>query len=114
MAKKVPSKIPLYVAGHSMGAALATLYAAWYAHAYPKWKLAALVSLGSPKALNRTAAEAIKTPVKRFTIPMDFSPSWPPVLGLVHPGEEIRLAPSGWWPGPISRHNVNGYVKALS
>ena len=44
MAEQVSSAIPLYVAGHSMGGSLATLFSAWYARIFPGYKLAALAA----------------------------------------------------------------------
>lgn len=114
MARKVPTDRPLYVTGHSMGGALATLFASWYGSFVPDWKLAGLVTFGAPKALNREAAQAIRAPVSRYTMPGDFASAWPPVFGLVHPGPEIRLRAQGWWPGPVSRHGVGGYVRSLA
>ena len=98
---------PLYVTGHSMGGALATLYASWAKH-----RLDGLVTFGAPKAVDARAAANIRTPIRRYVLPMDFAPSWPPVI-LTHPAPETRLPSTHWWPGPLSRHGVGQYLDAF-
>lgn len=107
-AERVPPAIPLYLTGHSLGGALAALYASWAGH-----RLAGLVTFGSPKAMDRDAVNAISCPVNRYTNRFDFAPYWPPSIMLKHPGEAIKLN-SGGWPGPVSRHMVSRYIEALS
>ena len=113
-AEGIPSATPLYVAGHSMGGALATLYASWVGSGGPDdHALRALVTFGSPKALSWEATWSIHCQVRRYTNGRDFAQYWPPVPGLTHPsGHRIRVD-SGGWPGPFSRHGVEKYVEAV-
>ncbi len=113
-AELVPSDVPLYVAGHSMGGDMATPYAAWVGSGGPDdHKLHALVTFGSPKALSREACAAIGCEVRRFTNRHDFAPHWPPVLGLTHPEDSQIEVDSGGWPGWVSRHATDRYVEAV-
>jgi triacylglycerol lipase len=115
MAELVPSEIPLYVTGHSMGGCLATLYASWVGSGSPEdhW-LHALVTYGAPKALSVRALADMhcKAGARRYTNKYDFAPHWPPVLGLTHPKLRVRVD-SGGWPGPVSRHGADRYVEAV-
>ncbi len=112
-AQQVYSHIALYVAGHSMGGSLATMYAAWVGSGGPDdHKLAGLITYGAPKTLDKAATATIKCPVHRYTNKYDFAPHWPPVLGLSHPKPRVRLD-SGGWIGPVTRHNIAKYLKAL-
>ena len=112
MAEGVASEHPLYVTGHSMGGALATLFAAlWYALGR-NYRLAGLVTFGAPKALSQAAAAPIACPTLRVVNRFDFAPHWPPLI-LSHPNAPHRID-SGGWPGPISRHAPGRYVEALS
>lgn len=113
MARKVATEKPLYFTGHSMGGALATMAASMYYYKYPNWNLAGLVTFGAPKALDKTACQMIKCVTYRYVMPCDFAPHWPPVLWLTHPAPARRLTPPQGWPGPITRHNIAGYNKAL-
>ena len=113
MAEQVSPDTPLYVAGHSMGGSLATLFAAWYARIFPAYKLAGLVTYGAPKALDQTAADSIKARVYRYVMPGDVAPRWPLSRSLVHPGKRVvRLRAKNWWPGPFARHSAVGYAEA--
>ncbi len=111
-ANQVPSEIPLYLTGHSMGGAVASLAASLYYTVNPGWKLAGLVSFGAPKAMDRRACRAIGCAKWRFVNRYDFAPFWPPSVMLTHPGDEIALDSGGWW-GPVSRHGVGKYIEAL-
>lgn len=111
-AQQVYSHVALYVAGHSMGGSLATLYASWVGMGGPDdHKLAGLVTYGAPKTLNKTAIEAIRCPVHRYTNDYDFAPHWPPIPGLSHPEPRIKIN-SGGWIGGVTRHNTLKYIKA--
>ena len=112
MAESVASSTPLYVTGHSLGGALASLFAAlWYALGR-NYRLAGLVTLGAPKALTRAAAAPIACPCLRVVNDYDFAPKWPPSLSLRHYCPATRID-SGGWPGPVSRHMVGRYVEVL-
>lgn len=122
LAEEVSSEVPLFATGHSKGGALATLYAAWVgADRTEGHNLAGLVTFGAPRVLSRKAAAAIDCPTWRFTIPLDFAPAWPfwplnfwPLpVALAHPTPAFQLPSPTWWPGPISRHGVGQYVRAL-
>lgn len=113
LAEQVPSEIPLYVTGHSMGGALATLYADWVSADVPdRHRLAGLITFGAPspatKAAHRPMLERVKT-VLRFTVPGDLAPLWPPFL-FAHPAPASRLPALTRWPDPLSRHQMRGYA----
>ena len=114
MAEKVNSAIPLYATGHSLGGALATLYAAWVS-GWPGQghRLAGLVTFGAPKAATAAAFVGLEytVPVSRFVMQGDIVP-WLPPLAFAHPGPAIVLEPLGWWPGFVTRHSVSGYATA--
>jgi hypothetical protein len=106
--------VPLFTTGHSMGGALATLFAAWYYSDWPEDRLAGLVTFGAPKAIDRAGAGKIGCPAWRVAIPGDFAPHWPPSLCLAHPAPAIRLRSARRWPGPISRHSIDNYIASIA
>lgn len=112
-ARNVDPRIALYMTGHSLGGAIASLAASLYGTLQPDWKLAGLATFGAPKAMDKDAAAEILCPVARYTLPMDFAPWWPPSFRLTHPGHATRLKAQSWWPGPVSRHMISVYVEAL-
>ena len=114
LAERVPSDVPLYVTGHSMGGALATLYAAWVGSGGPEdHGLRALVTFGSPKALSREGSSTIACEIRRETNAYDFAPHWPPVPGLAHTAPDRIELDSGGWPGPVTRHRTDKYIRAV-
>jgi pimeloyl-ACP methyl ester carboxylesterase len=113
-AEKLPSAVPLYVTGHSMGGAIATLFASWYYREHPDDHLAGLVTFGAPKALDGEAAARIACPIHRYAVPLDFAQVWPPSWRLVHPAPAIALRSALRWPGPVSRHSIENYVASLN
>ena len=115
MAERVASSIPLYVAGHSMGGALATLYADWVSADVPdRHRLAGLITFGAPAAATMEAHRPMleRMPVERFVMPGDLAPLWPPVV-FRHPVPARRLRPVFWWPGPLSRHDMGDYALSI-
>ncbi len=112
-AERIPTPIPLYVIGHSLGGVLATLYASWVASGNPTdHKLAGLITFGAPKVLDDEGLQSISCPIFRFTNRYDFAPYWPPVPGLAHPKNQVKIN-SGGWPGPVSRHHVDKYIRMV-
>ncbi len=112
----VPSSVPLYLTGHSLGGSLATLYSGWvtsdreFGH-----NIAGLVTFGAPKAATAEAFTALRSRVdliQRLTMPGDIAPAWP--FGLfAHPVAGQELAPVTRW-GPLSRHSMGGYADAVA
>lgn len=116
LAETVPSEVPLYVTGHSLGGALATLYAAWVTTDRKRGhRINALVTFGAPKAATRAALEPIgwHSRIRRYVMPLDPAPLWPPLM-FAHPGRAILLEPQCPWWRPIRRHDVSGYAAALA
>lgn len=114
-AEQVASEIPLYVTGHSMGGALATLYADWVSADVPdRHKLAGLITFGAPAAATMAAHGPMldRMPVLRFTVPGDLAPLWPPFL-FSHPVPASQLAAMTRWPDPLSRHQMRGYALSV-
>jgi len=103
------SDLPLHVSGHSLGGAVATLYAA----AAPD-DAESLVTFGAPKAGSADALNAISAGVHRYAFRLDWATAWPPSLTLSHPDDGLRRVD---WPGPfwvLYRHDVDRYAKAVS
>ena len=97
-----------------MGGSLATLYASWVGSGGPEdHRIYLLVTFGAPKALSARALGDIACPTLRCTNKYDFAPHWPPVPGLAHPGQPRVRLDSGGWPGPVSRHGADRYVRAV-
>jgi len=113
MAKNVGSDIPLTVTGHSLGGAIATLFASWYFFEYPDYKLHSLVTFGAPKSVDRKAAAAISCPINVYQVRGDFAPYWPPVIGLGNPPPALTLPPRKESDGLLQRHDVQWYVEAM-
>ncbi len=111
-AEKIPTPIPLFIIGHSLGGCLATDYASWVASGgKDDHKIAGLITFGAPKCLNEEALADIACPIFRFTNKYDFAPHGQPISGLTQPKNQIKIN-SGGWPGPVSRHAAAKYQKA--
>lgn len=109
-AELVPSYIPLNVTGHSLGGSEATGYAAWINSGLPTdHKLAALLTYGAPKVLNREGCGAIKCKIERVMNRWDFAQWHPLIPGLTHPKGKVSIN-SGGWPIPWRRHSVTQYI----
>lgn len=106
---------PLYIAGHSLGGAVGSIYAAWVFYTVGNGHaIDGLVTFGSPKCMTRDVAEVIRCPVRRYAIDGDFAPYWPPKPRVVAPGERIRLKPPHPERGMIGRHSIDEYIAAVS
>ena len=118
MVEQVQSTWPVYVTGHSLGGAIATLFAAWYYYdnrkQEPPYKLAGLVTFGSPKPMNREAALTIGCPIHRYAVRGDFAPFWPPVMALKHPAPAIWLPARSAFHGPLRRHTPDTYLRGVT
>lgn len=109
----------LLVCGHSMGGALATLFAALMSYERDQAP-AALVTFGAPATLDARGSAAIRCPQRRYVIQGDPAPLWPPIRRLRHGTPAIHLpAPSlrldrglaGLW--PLAHHDAAWYRDAL-
>lgn len=107
-AEEVSSSIPLYVSGHSMGGALATLYGVLCGH-----KIKELVTFGAPKSIGRDERRWLLSQHKcvRYVTRRDWAPYWPPSLILVHPVSPTYLhrPKMGIW----KSHWPESYIKAM-
>jgi hypothetical protein len=99
---------PLYVTGHSMGGALATIYCAANTVLVSEAYLFA-----TTKAVNHEARNAILNPVYRFSNKYDIANYWPPVPGLTSVGE-LSHVPSGSWWNPLSKHSMGNILEEVN
>jgi hypothetical protein len=106
------TKWPVLVTGHSMGGALATLFASLACtegHAP-----AALVSFGAPKVFfGAASAQALTCPVRRYAVTGDPAPIWPPLPGYHHPAHRHALPAPPPLAGPLARHDPRWYARAV-
>jgi len=109
-ARRLAQAVPIYVAGHSLGGALATLYAARVAVAQAH-QIAGLVTLGAPAPATPAAYSQLRArvPVRRYVLRGDWAPAWPP--GYAHPAPASRLTPPD--DVALAGHGVGGYVAAV-
>lgn len=89
---KERSHLDLYITGHSLGAAMATICA------YHNPQAKELVTFGSPRVANRSVVKEIKVPHKRFVNNNDIVPKIPFAwLGYVHHGDLQYINYEGEW-----------------
>lgn len=80
--------LPIFITGHSLGGALATLGAAYLS----RWGLSACYTFGSPRVGNKGFSGSLRIPVYRVVNPLDTVPSVPSCWrGYRHVGTEKKL-----------------------
>ena len=80
--------LPIFITGHSLGGALATLGAAYLSG----WGLAACYTFGAPRVGNKGFSSSLRTPLYRVVNPLDtvpLVPAWS--QGYRHAGTEKKL-----------------------
>jgi triacylglycerol lipase len=95
--KASPDK-PIYIAGHSLGGALALVASAAFGgcdHLGPR--LAAVYTFGSPRVGGKSFGICVKAPHYRIVNQFDIVPMVPPswLFGYVHSGERLMLKDKG-------------------
>ena len=98
--------LPVFITGHSLGGALATLGTAHLSG----WGLAACYTFGAPRVGNRAFIRSWRTPVYRVVNPGDSVPHVPTLLrGYRHAGDRRRLRRTS--PSDKVREIWNGLVR---
>jgi hypothetical protein len=104
---------PVYIAGHSLGGALALMATAELANhddAYVRDSIAACYTFGCPRAGDSSFDQYVKVPLYRVTNGVDIVPAVPPaVLGYRHVGDNRYFGKPGQ---PPSRLSPNVFQKA--
>ncbi len=104
---------PLYVTGHSLGGAAASLYCARMAYDKEPHLIDGLVTFGAPKCFNPESCGVIKTPIRRHIIRGDFAPLWPVNPWLRHCAPPIIHEPPMNGMSFIARHWIGVYRTVL-
>jgi len=106
----VDRRIPLYVTGHSLGGALATLFASWIVTT--EFNIAGLITFGSPKTATKKSFNKLghHCPIHRFAMPKDIWTSWPWTPWFSHPIEPTILNSNEEFNGPLSQHSITNYM----
>ena len=98
--------LPIFITGHSLGGALATLGAAQLTG----WGLVACYTFGAPRVGNKGFSGSLRTPVYRVVNPLDTVPHMPtPLRGYRHAGVRKRLRRTT--PFDTLREIRNGFVR---
>ena len=111
----------LYVTGHSLGGAVATLFADYYQYVDD------LVLFGSPRIGNKAFCKNVRDHVVRITSycnNQDFVPNIPwftnhvvPLTFINRRGEKVKKRPFGWWfrrrVKGIQDHLIENYYKMI-
>ena len=98
--------LPIFITGHSLGGALATLGAAHLSG----WGLAACYTFGAPRIGNKGFSSSLRTPVYRVVNPLDTVPLVPPwSQGYRHAGVRKKLRRTS--PLDTLREMRNGLVR---
>ena len=98
--------LPIFVTGHSLGGALATLGAAYLSG----WGLAACYTFGAPRVGNKEFSSSLQTPIYRVVNPLDTVPHIPtPLRGYRHAGVRKGLRRTS--PFDTLREIRNGLVR---
>ena len=102
--------LPVYVAGHSMGGALAVLYAAWR-----PFSVISVYTYGTPRIGDREFISSLdKVPVEAHINSFDFAPHIPlSIRGFLRAATNTFHLDSGGWIGPVTRHSIRRYIKAI-
>lgn len=103
---------PVYIAGHSLGGALALMATAELANhddALVRDSIAACYTFGCPRAGDSSFDQYVKAPLYRITNGVDLVPALPPaILGYRHVGDTRYFGNPGTAP---SRHSPNLFQK---
>lgn len=105
---------PLYITGHSLGGAAASLYAARMAYDAEPHLIDGLVTFGSPKAFNAESCGVIKAPIRRHVVRGDFAPHWPVNPWLRHCAPAITHEPPSLRMSALARHWIGVYRTVLA
>jgi triacylglycerol lipase len=107
---------PLYLTGHSLGGALAVVFAADLVRWHFGTRISGLYTFGAPRVVTPRAAQwldgHLRGRIHRFVNPGDPVPWMPPaVLCYRHVGEEFRL--EGSRRPSFAKHSIDAYAARL-